>query len=197
MFSDIHPATPLSLDTLIPALDLATKWGFRQVAADICAQAGQFIASPVEKVALGSKYGVSSWYRPGLEDMVRTDEDITLDDAGKIGLAFTIRVYHARARYAREMRVIDLDEDERSEGSIVTEIIELLFADELATYSPSVAGLDVQPEDLGKSEGTRVVEREESELETVFVSADEPKSNSHAASPSSTEDIEISSFTRL
>ncbi|KAK7053166.1 hypothetical protein VNI00_003785 [Paramarasmius palmivorus] len=201
-FQELYPAilTANAPVVLQDSLDLATKWGFRQAATDISAQAGQFIASPVEKVALGSKYGVSSWYRPGLEDMVRTDEDITLDDAEKIGLAFTIRVYHARARYAREMRVIDLDGDGRSEGSIVTEIIELVFTDELAKYSPSAARLDVQPEHSGNSEGTQVVEREESELGTVFVSADESESNggiisqvtSSAASPSSPEGTGIS-----
>ncbi|ESK92112.1 hypothetical protein Moror_10284 [Moniliophthora roreri MCA 2997] len=172
MFPETHPCNlPNSLETLIPALDLATNWGFRQLAEDISAQAGQFIQSAVQKVALGRKYTLPSWYRPGLEELVQSEEDITLEEAEEIGLAFTIRIYHARTRYAREMR--DIAGDSRTEASITAEIIEHRFADELAKF-PALVPLEPQvdtPEQPNQFT-TQSSFHEDSEVETVIATED-------------------------
>ncbi|ESK92113.1 hypothetical protein Moror_10285 [Moniliophthora roreri MCA 2997] len=169
MFPETHPCNlPHSLESLIPALDLSTKWGFRQLTEDIGAQAGQFLTSAIQKLSLGWKCMLPLWYRPGLEELVQSDEDITLEEAEEIGLAFTIRVYHARARYAREMRDITLPGDNRTEISIISEIIEYRFADELERFQEAVSeALDDQ------HSAVEFGVHDESEVGTVVVTEDE------------------------
>ncbi|KAL0563689.1 hypothetical protein V5O48_018376 [Marasmius crinis-equi] len=127
-----HPShQPLDLESVLSALDLATKWGFQDTRDDLQDKARYFLSSPRQKISLGRRYKLLSWFREGLEELVKSDEDISLEDADVIGLAFALRVYHARSGYARARATTLEDQAFLSESESLKIAIEDVFAREL------------------------------------------------------------------
>ncbi|KAI3617956.1 hypothetical protein WG66_012572, partial [Moniliophthora roreri] len=168
MFNGKHPCNyPPLLEFLLPAFELAKKWGFHQLALDIGHQAGLLMSSPVQKVAVGHRYAVLPWYRSGLEELVTSDDDITLEDAGEIGFPLALRLYHARARYARSMR----DRRDEEHGTVASGIVESMFAEDLAIFPASrseVIESEDQPHQVGQTD--------ETDTETVMVTPGDDES---------------------
>ncbi|KAI3604630.1 hypothetical protein WG66_008386 [Moniliophthora roreri] len=172
MFNGKHPCNyPPLLEFLLPAFELAKKWGFQQLAIDIGHQAGLLMSSPVQKVAVGHRYAVLPWYRSGLEELVTSDDDITLEDAGEIGFPLALRLYHARAKYGRGMR----DRRHEDHGTVASEIVESMFAEDLAIFPASRS-------EVIESEGQpcQAEQTDETDTETVMVTA-----------PAEEEDFEV------
>uniref|UniRef100_A0A0W0FWK6 Uncharacterized protein n=1 Tax=Moniliophthora roreri TaxID=221103 RepID=A0A0W0FWK6_MONRR len=125
------------------------------------------MSSPVQKVAVGHRYAVLPWYRSGLEELVTSDDDITLEDAGEIGFPLALRLYHARARYARSMR----DRRDEEHGTVASGIVESMFAEDLAIFPASrseVIESEDQPHQVGQTD--------ETDTETVMVTPGDDES---------------------
>uniref|UniRef100_A0A0W0FWW5 Uncharacterized protein n=1 Tax=Moniliophthora roreri TaxID=221103 RepID=A0A0W0FWW5_MONRR len=187
MFNGKHPCNyPPLLEFLLPAFELAKKWGFQQLAMDIGHQAGLLMSSPVQKVAVGHRYAVLPWYRSGLEELVTSDDDITLEDAGEIGFPLALRLYHARARYGRSMR----DRRHEEHGTVASGIVESMFAEDLAIFPASRSEV-IQNED----QLHQVEQADETETETVIVTAGDAEgfemiARDQGSSDTETEDSE-------
>ncbi|KAK7053165.1 hypothetical protein VNI00_003784 [Paramarasmius palmivorus] len=137
ILSDDHPCNvPPNLATLISALELTIKWEFRQLADDISTKIGPLITSDAQRIALGRKFSKVLWYRQGLENLIRSDDDIALEDTEDIGPIFTVRVYHARAKYRKEVQDTGVTGDTRSGASVATNIVNVMFLDELEKFAP-------------------------------------------------------------
>ncbi|KAL0072305.1 hypothetical protein AAF712_000067 [Marasmius tenuissimus] len=99
-----HPCTrPLELDVLIEALSIANEWGMEEMTSSIMEQCHGKFESPIDKLVIGQRLQILPWFRAGLEELVRTDNDIYIEEANAIGTALTLRIYHARARCSREL----------------------------------------------------------------------------------------------
>ncbi|EEB95303.1 hypothetical protein MPER_05743 [Moniliophthora perniciosa FA553] len=182
MFNSKHPCNySLLLETLLPAFELAKKWGFHQLAEDIGDQAGPLMSSPVQRIAVGHRYNVLPWYRSGLEDLVASDDDITLEDADDIGFPLALRLYHARARYARNIRDRTLDD----KGVVASEIVGDMFVEDLAIFLCLFSG--------ETNEGFEVItQQERTDTEVILPEGQTP---SHAIALA-TEGLETASATK-
>ncbi|KAK1226074.1 hypothetical protein PQX77_010939 [Marasmius sp. AFHP31] len=139
LFPYDHPShQPLKVETILSALDLATKWGFEETREELRDKAKYLINSASQKITLGKRYGLLAWFREGLEELVRSDEDIGLEDAEAIGMAFALRVYHARSRYAR-LRLAAVGEESAAldDRDSLNNAIEQVFANEIESFSVS------------------------------------------------------------
>ncbi|KAF9264114.1 hypothetical protein L218DRAFT_1076677 [Marasmius fiardii PR-910] len=129
IFPSSHPIhLPLHLDLILSALELATKWGFQDTRDELKGKASCLIPTAFQKIALGRKYRMPSWFREGLEELVASDADISLDDAEVIGMGFALRVYHARSRYARGRSAM-------SDLEPIKDAIEQVFAADLESLT--------------------------------------------------------------
>ncbi|KAI3604670.1 hypothetical protein WG66_008388 [Moniliophthora roreri] len=159
-----HPCSkPLQLEVLVPALELAMRWGFHELARELADQAQRLIQTARDKVVLGRRWGVHSWFRAGLEELVMSEDDISMEDAEMMGFPFALRVYHARSRYAREIRNReDLD-------GVVANVVEAVFEKDLGPEfaSSRVQDTTVQPPARENKTETIIVESEDVDNEDV------------------------------
>ncbi|KAL0581922.1 hypothetical protein V5O48_000152 [Marasmius crinis-equi] len=128
LFPPDHPASRApDLEALLGALVVANEWGVEEIASDIVEQAADKFTSPFDKLVMGKRHDVLPWFRSGLEELVTSDEEISIEDANEIGLIVTIRIYHARARCTRRFRTSG------KEGaipvSLVLEVVEEMLRD--------------------------------------------------------------------
>ncbi|KAK1222033.1 hypothetical protein PQX77_015132 [Marasmius sp. AFHP31] len=122
-----HPCTrPLELDVLIEALSVANKWGMEEMVSSIMEQCRDKFESPIDKLVVGTRLQILPWFRAGLEELVRTDNDIYIEEANAIGTALTLRIYHARARCSRELWSSGAGDPNTA---LVPKVVEEMFAE--------------------------------------------------------------------
>ncbi|KAL0581923.1 hypothetical protein V5O48_000153 [Marasmius crinis-equi] len=127
LFPANHPASAESLDfgVLMDAFDIAKQWGFDDMTQSLQHRASNKFTNPVERITFGNKYHVTSWFRCGLEELVASDEDITIEDARAIGLVLALRVYHARSRFSKER--LRSAADNEDPAAVISEVVEEMF----------------------------------------------------------------------
>ncbi|KAL0072303.1 hypothetical protein AAF712_000065 [Marasmius tenuissimus] len=153
LFPTGHPATnSLTLDVLLDAFAVANGCGFHEMAQNLESRVNDKLTTPVEKIAFGTKYRILSWFREGLERLVESEDDIAIADAKTMGFILSIRIYHARARYARELgqQSVTITGDRDGSASVVYKVVEEMFIDggdpwangyaTISPASPSILG---------------------------------------------------------
>ena len=80
-------------------LDLSTMWGFDEVR--FCAIKNMALEDiePVEKSYIANKYSVTEWYEDAYFALAKREAPLTLVEAQKLGLEFTVKL--ARVREGR------------------------------------------------------------------------------------------------
>jgi hypothetical protein len=110
--------TPIStLSEWTDVLHLSTKWGFEHLrTAAITAILP--LASAVDKLVLGRTYGFVDWVPGAYTDLLKRDDDLTLDEAKKMALEDVVAIAKGR-REARTQRI--------KPDTVINEIVQSLI----------------------------------------------------------------------
>jgi hypothetical protein len=137
--------TPIStLSEWSDVLHLSTKWGFEHLrSAAITAILP--LASAVDKLVLGRTYSFTDWVPGAYTDLLKREDDLTLDEAKKMALEDVVAIAKGR-REARTQR-IKPDAD-------IDEIVKSL----LPVTAPEVSASDIAAEDATPAVSTPLVD---------------------------------------
>ncbi|KAK1222034.1 hypothetical protein PQX77_015133 [Marasmius sp. AFHP31] len=209
LFPTDHPATNSpTLDVLLDAFAVANRYSFHEMARNLEDRVNDKFTTPVEKIIFGTKYRTLSWFREGLEKLVASEEDIAIEDAKTMGLVLALRIYHARARCARELsqQPVSLTGN-RDLASMVGKVVEEMFIDggnpwadvssTTSSASPIIFEEDSDTTTRGESEHTRadspgdVIDLDDSQTVRSVISLDDIPSNASETSPLSEDSFDI------
>lgn len=56
--------------------------------------------SPIDKVAIAKEYHVEEWLGPGLEELVKRAQPMTIEDANRIGIDYALKIAAIRECYS-------------------------------------------------------------------------------------------------
>jgi len=91
----------LTKDELVSALKLATMWYFLEIRDFAITKLTSTVTmDDIEKIVLGKKYSVTVWLRSGITALARRRKHLTLEEAGKIGLEPTVKIFQLREQSA-------------------------------------------------------------------------------------------------
>ncbi|KZP33840.1 hypothetical protein FIBSPDRAFT_678875, partial [Athelia psychrophila] len=76
-------------------LSLADRWGFKSIRALAVKKLGP-IASEIDYIVLGRKYGVDKWLSDAYEAVCRRDMPLTLEEGRRLGVDDVIRINNIR-----------------------------------------------------------------------------------------------------
>jgi hypothetical protein len=149
--------TPIStLSEWTDVLHLSTKWGFEHLrSAAITAILP--LASAVDKLVLGRTYGFVDWVPGAYTDLLKREDDLTLDEAKKMALEDVVAIAKGR-REARTQRIKpDADVDEIVKGLVSVTAPEVPASDtaaEDAALAISTPLVDVIPSEQSRADPT-------------------------------------------
>ncbi|KZP25146.1 hypothetical protein FIBSPDRAFT_687255, partial [Athelia psychrophila] len=84
-----------TVDEWSSILHLADKWSFESVRALAITQLAP-IASPIDKIVLGRRYGVNEWLSGAYGAVCVQPAALTLDEGRRLGVDDVIRIYAIR-----------------------------------------------------------------------------------------------------
>ncbi|KAG6330948.1 hypothetical protein ID866_8141 [Astraeus odoratus] len=92
------PCLPVSIEEWTSVLKLSMTWDFkaiRQAAIDALdvSQIG-----PVDRVVLARQYDIKDWLLPALNQLARRHEPTSLEEAGRMGIDFALKLASVRER---------------------------------------------------------------------------------------------------
>ena len=123
------------LNTFVETLSLANEWGMEEMVLNTIKQSRENFEDPIDRLVLGHRLHIIPWFRAGLEELVRSDRDISIEEATLIGMTLTLRIYHARARCSREFWNSGVSE---SSMSLVSNVVEDMFAETWSCWKSSI-----------------------------------------------------------
>jgi hypothetical protein len=137
--------TPIStLSEWTDVLHLSTKWGFEHLrSAAITAILP--LASAVDKLVLGRTYGFVDWVPGAYTDLLKREDDLTLDEAKKMALEDVVAI--AKGRREARTQCIKPDAD-------IDEIVKSL----LPVAAPEMPASDIVSEDATPAVSTPLVD---------------------------------------
>ncbi|KAJ8076362.1 hypothetical protein PM082_000783 [Marasmius tenuissimus] len=201
LFPTDHPATnPLTLDVLLDAFAVTSGCGFHEMARNLENRVSDKLTTPVEKIVFGTKYRILSWFREGLEELVASQEDITIEDAKTMGLVLALRIYHARARCAKELSQRPVSSTgNRDLASTVCKVVGEMFIDggnpwadvssDISSASPIIFEGDSRTTARSESEHTRAdspvdaIDLDDLQTATSVISLDDISSSASETNP--------------
>jgi hypothetical protein len=148
--------TPIStLSEWTDVLHLSTKWGFEHLrTAAITAIVP--LASAVDKLVLGRTYGFEDWVPGAYTDLLKREDDLTLDEAKKMALEDVVAIAKGR-REARTQRI--------KPDTAIDEIVQSLIpiappqvlpsgptSEDAAPSAASASAVDVIPSPLSRAD---------------------------------------------
>ncbi|KAG6328814.1 hypothetical protein ID866_10276 [Astraeus odoratus] len=94
------PCLPDGIEEWTSVLKLSTTWDFkavRQAAIDVLnvSQIG-----PVDRVVLARQYDIKDWLLPALNHLAQRPEPTSLEEAGRMGIDFALKLASVRERIA-------------------------------------------------------------------------------------------------
>jgi hypothetical protein len=95
MLREFGKHTLSTLDEWTSVLGLASKWGFESIRS-LALQELLPLASPVDKIVLGRKYGFDDWLKPAFSDVCARAEPLSLEEAEKMSNTDVTRIFQAR-----------------------------------------------------------------------------------------------------
>jgi hypothetical protein len=149
--------TPIStLSEWTNVLHLSAKWGFEHLrSAAITAILP--LASAVDKLVLGRTYGFVNWVPGAYTDLLKREDDLTLDEAKKMALEDVVAIAKGR-REARTERIkpdVDIEEIVKSLLPVAApEMPESDIASKDATPAVSTSAVDDIPSDQSQAHPT-------------------------------------------
>ncbi|KAG7098464.1 hypothetical protein E1B28_000410 [Marasmius oreades] len=120
----------MTFETLLKALLFAKQWGFRAMALDLTQRVNNLMPGSFQRIAYGKLHRVMPWFRSGLEDLVGSEEDISVEDANRIGFVLALKIYHARSR-VRSLLADATSSASDQKSTVVTGVVEEMFTDKL------------------------------------------------------------------
>ncbi|KAH7907393.1 hypothetical protein BJ138DRAFT_1014582 [Hygrophoropsis aurantiaca] len=81
-------------------LKLSTKWGFENARQQAIDQMESMSIDPIDKICLARDYDVDEWLAPAVNDLVKREEPINVNDVDRLGLEFALKVAAIRERVA-------------------------------------------------------------------------------------------------
>jgi hypothetical protein len=104
LVSDFGQHTLTTLDEWTSVLHLASKWGFESMRS-LALRELLPLASPVDKIVLGRKYGFDDWLTPAFVAVCARAEPLSLAEAKRMDIDDVARIYLAREQ-ARDSSMI-------------------------------------------------------------------------------------------
>jgi hypothetical protein len=96
-FSEFGKYTLTTLDEWTSVLHLASKWGFKSMRT-LALRKLLPLASPVDKIVLGRKYGFDDWLTPAFVAVCARAEPLSLAEAKRMDGEDVARIYQAREK---------------------------------------------------------------------------------------------------
>jgi hypothetical protein len=97
MLSEFGKYVLTKLDEWTSVLHLASKWGFESICS-LALRELLPLASPVDKIVLGRKYGFDDWLTPAFVAVCARAEPLSLAEAEKMSNGDVTRIFQARER---------------------------------------------------------------------------------------------------
>jgi hypothetical protein len=97
MFSEFGKYTLTTLDEWTSVLHLASKWGFESIRT-LALRKLLPLASPVDKIVLGRKYGFDDWLTPAFVAVCARAEPLSLEEAKRMDSEDVACIYQAREK---------------------------------------------------------------------------------------------------
>jgi hypothetical protein len=106
MLSEFGTYALTTLDQWVSVLHLASKWGFESIRS-LALRELLPLASPVDKIVLGRKYGFDGWLTPAFVAVCARAEPLSLAEADKMSNADVTRIFQARERARLSSAAVD------------------------------------------------------------------------------------------
>jgi hypothetical protein len=120
MFSKFRKYALTKLDEWTSVLHLSSKWDFESIRS-LALRELLPLASPVDKIVLGRKYGFDDWLTPAFVAVCARAEPLSLAEAEKMSNADVTRIFQARERARSSNVSVDSSTAEEAVGCIFSE----------------------------------------------------------------------------
>lgn len=85
----------------VSVLNLATKWEYLHIRDLAVAHLSEIKVDAVKRIVLAKTYSVDDWLLLGYMELAKRVSPIDMDEASRIGLESTLRLYQAREEVAK------------------------------------------------------------------------------------------------
>jgi hypothetical protein len=122
-------------------LYLADRWGFADL-REAARHAVFPLASSVDRIVLGQQYEFIEWLAPAFADLLAREEDLTLEEAERLGMQTMVTIAKGRLRARQIQHVRPME----TIHALVTELFSTELTQESETLQPALTG-DLSPEE--------------------------------------------------
>jgi hypothetical protein len=84
-----------TVDEWTSILNLAAKWRFESI-KDLAIRQLALIGSPIDKIVLGQRHGVTSWLLDSYRAICERSDALTLDEANRLGMENVVKISSVR-----------------------------------------------------------------------------------------------------
>lgn len=85
-------------------LRLSKLWEIPRAASDASNALESLVTSPARRIQLAREFNIPGWQISAFEDLIKSDSQLTMEDAQMLGIESVLRVTHLRERYGYIIR---------------------------------------------------------------------------------------------